>query len=759
MDYLNRLFSSAGFIPHGHCLIWEPATLWIHIISDVMIVLSYYAIPVVLIYFVRKRSDVPFNGIFLMFGLFIFACGTTHLLNIWTLWDPVYRLEGIVKLFTGIVSVATAVALIPLAPRALALPSLKSVNDLLTQREQELRATFEQAALGIAHVAPDGSWLDVNQHVCDIVGYSREELMQKTFQDITHPEDLNTDLDYVQKLLDGKITTYSMEKRYIKKGGALVWINLTVSLIRKPSGEPNFFISFIEDISVRKASVDALTEINNELALRNAELAEAKEAAESANRAKSEFLANMSHEIRTPMNAILGFTEVLDQVISDTRQREYLASIMNGGKSLLTLINDILDLSKVEAGKLELEYKAINPQSVFLEMDRIFSRDMAQKSLDFQIHIDSDIPDTLILDEIRLRQILLNLVGNAVKFTETGYIRLSVEKQNLNIEGSNLSLVFSVEDTGIGIPEDQQDMIFDAFAQVQRSEQSQKGGTGLGLTITKRLVKMMGGEISVHSEVNKGSTFQVKLNNVAVASMTPVETRELAFDLTSVSFLDATILVVDDIEANRELVRQFLQGYGFEFIEARNGLEALEKVEKHLPDLVLLDMKMPDMDGYEATTIFKKNPQFSKIPIIALTATAMKESEAEIRALCNGYLKKPISRTDLVKEMMRFLPYQTLNAEDTNMYVAVQDVEPQKREGLVQALQAVRADWDIVSGEILVIDEIEKFATRVKTLGSEYTHTSLISWAEKLETEIQSLDLDAIRKSLAEFPGFERSLG
>jgi len=759
MDYLNRLFSSAGFIPHGHCLIWEPATLWIHIISDVMIVLSYYAIPVVLIYFVRKRSDVPFNGIFLMFGLFIFACGTTHLLNIWTLWDPVYRLEGIVKLFTGIVSVATAVALIPLAPRALALPSLKSVNDLLTQREQELRATFEQAALGIAHVAPDGSWLDVNQHVCDIVGYSREELMQKTFQDITHPEDLNTDLDYVQKLLDGKITTYSMEKRYIKKGGALVWINLTVSLIRKPSGEPNFFISFIEDISVRKASVDALTEINNELALRNAELAEAKEAAESANRAKSEFLANMSHEIRTPMNAILGFTEVLDQVISDTRQREYLASIMNGGKSLLTLINDILDLSKVEAGKLELEYKAINPQSVFLEMDRIFSRDMAQKSLDFQIHIDSDIPDTLILDEIRLRQILLNLVGNAVKFTETGYIRLSVEKQNLNIEGSNLSLVFSVEDTGIGIPEDQQDMIFDAFAQVQRSEQSQKGGTGLGLTITKRLVKMMGGEISVHSEVNKGSTFQVKLNNVAVASMTPVETRELAFDLTSVSFLDATILVVDDIEANRELVRQFLQGYGFEFIEARNGLEALEKVEKHLPDLVLLDMKMPDMDGYEATTIFKKNPQLSKIPIIALTATAMKESEAEIRALCNGYLKKPISRTDLVKEMMRFLPYQTLNAEDTNMYAAVQDVEPQKREGLVQALQAVRADWDIVSGEILVIDEIEKFATRVKTLGSEYTHTSLISWAEKLETEIQSLDLDAIRKSLAEFPGFERSLG
>ena len=752
MEYLSRLFSSVGFIPHGHCLIWEPITLWMHIISDVMIILSYYAIPVVLIYFVKKRSDVPFNGIFWMFGLFIFACGTTHVLNIWTLWDPVYRLEGVVKLITGLVSVATAVALIPLAPRALALPSLQSVNDLLTQREQELRATFEHAALGIAHVAPDGSWLEVNQHLCNLVGYSREELLEKTFQDITHPDDLDVDLNYVQYMLAGRISNYSMEKRYIKKDGGLVWINLTVSLIRKPTGEPDFFISFVEDISARKATVEALTEMNVELEKRNDELAEAKEAAEAANRAKSEFLANMSHEIRTPMNAILGFTEVLDELISDARQREYLASIMTGGKSLLTLINDILDLSKVEAGKLELENKAINPQSVFLDMDRIFARDMAEKGLDFQIHIDPELPDTLILDEVRLRQILLNLVGNAVKFTESGSVRLSVEKQALNTETSNLSLTFSVEDTGLGIPEDQLETIFEAFGQYRDPDQPMKRGTGLGLTITKRLVEIMGGDIVVKSEVGKGSIFQVQLNQVVVASVTHTDADDDAFDLESVSFFPATLLIADDIDTNRELVRQYLGRYGFSFIEAKNGEQAIDKVRGALPDLVLLDMKMPYMTGYEAVGKIKEDATLAHIPIVALTATAMKESEAEIRALCNGYLRKPISRSDLVKELMRFLPHQVVGEEQENVAPVLQDVRSDQAEDLLRALREQMEDWEALSKDVLVVDEIEAFATQVKEIGRLYDYVPAISWSEELEKHLQFFDLKAIRDSLAQFP-------
>jgi len=758
MDYLSRLFSSAGFIPHGHCLIWEPITLWMHIISDVLIVVSYYAIPAVLIYFVRKRSDVPFNSIFWMFGAFIFLCGTTHLLNIWTLWDPVYRLEGIVKMITGLVSVATAVALVPLAPRALALPSLQTVNDLLSQREQELRATFEHAALGIAHVSPTGDWLEVNQRVCDIVGYSRDELMSKTFQDITHPDDLDIDLDYVQQVLDGKIPTYSMEKRYIRKDGEIVWINLTVSLIRKPTGEPNFFISFIEDISVRKATVEALTEINEELELRNEELAEAKEAAEAASRAKSEFLANMSHEIRTPMNAILGFTEVLDDLVSDSRQREYLSSISTSGKSLLTLINDILDLSKVEAGKLDLAYNAINPKSVFLEMDRIFSRDIGDKGLDFQIHIDPSLPEALILDEIRLRQILLNLVGNAVKFTDSGAIRLSVEKQNADYDGSTLSLVFSVADTGNGIPTDQQDIVFDAFGQLRNPEQGDKGGTGLGLAITKRLVEMMDGEITVRSQVGHGSTFQVQLNNVAIGSLSQSRDDGASFDLESVTFWDAKILLVDDIDTNRELVRHFLERYGFEFIEATNGAEAWDCIQQAPPDLMLLDMKMPHMSGYELAKKMKAESQTAKIPIIALTATAMKESEEDIRALCNGYLRKPISRIELVQELMRFLPYQMADSDIEKSVLGETETQVDDVAGLVNALERKQAAWEAVLGDVLVVDEIEVFARAMKEIGQEYRYGLLIDWAEKLEKQIQLFDLNAVRKSLAEFPRFIETL-
>lgn len=758
MDYFSRLFSSAGFIPHGHCLIWEPITLWMHIIADVLIVVSYYAIPAVLIYFVRKRSDVPFNSIFWMFGAFIFFCGTTHLLNIWTLWDPVYRLEGVVKMITGLVSVATAVALVPLAPRALALPSLKTVNELLSQREQELRATFEYAALGIAHVSPAGKWLEINQQLCDIVGYSREELMSKTFLDITYPDDLNIGLDYMQQVLDGQMSSYSVEKRYIRKDGEIVWINLTVSLIRKPSGDPNFFISFIEDISVRKATLEILTEMNEELELRNEELAEAKDAAEAASRAKSEFLANMSHEIRTPMNAILGFTEVLNDLISDARQREYLSSISTSGKSLLTLINDILDLSKVEAGKLDLAYQAINPKSVFLEMDRIFSRDVEKKGLDFQIHIDPSLPEALILDEIRLRQILLNLVGNAVKFTDSGAIRLSVEKQNADYEGSTLRLVFSVSDTGNGIPADQQEIVFDAFGQLRNPAQSDKGGTGLGLAITKRLVEMMDGEITVRSQVGHGSTFQVQLNNVAIGSLSQAQDDVVSLDLESVTFGDAKILLVDDIDTNRELVRHFLERYGFEFTEAKNGEEAWDCVQKETPDLVLLDMKMPHMSGYELAKKMKADTHSSKTPIIALTATAMKESEEDIRALCNGYLRKPISRIELVQELMRFLPYQMAdsNLEETTMG----DVQAQIDDvaGLVSALESKQVAWEAVLGDVLVVNEIETFANVIKEIGQEYRYQPLIDWAEKLEKQIQLFDLDAVRKSLAVFPQFIETL-
>ena len=325
--------------------------------------------------------------------------------------------------------------------------------------------------------------------------------------------------------------------------------------------------------------------LHEEIDKANHDLQEAREAAEAANQAKSLFLANMSHEIRTPMNAILGFTEILSNSIQDAQQLESLSAIQTSGKSLLGLINDILDLTKVEIGKLELEYMPVDVHSLFLEMKHIFTPKLINKGIDLKIEIDESLPDILILDEVRMRQVLLNLVGNAVKFTEKGYVKLSVHNRFPDEDLSKLDLVFSVEDTGIGIPEDQVELIFNAFEQQKGQVYTKYGGTGLGLAITEKLIKMMKGEIFVTSEVGKGSVFTVVLKNIDVASLTRSElVSESEIDVEAVTFKHASILIVDDVELNRNIVNGYLENFDFTIYEAENGEEALDYVKKHKPN-------------------------------------------------------------------------------------------------------------------------------------------------------------------------------
>lgn len=356
------------------------------------------------------------------------------------------------------------------------------------------------------------------------------------------------------------------------------------------------------------------------------------------------------------MNAILGFADILSGQVENPTHKEFLDAITASGKTLLSLINDILDLSKIEAGKLRLEYSAVNPRTIFRDIQQVFTLETKRKGINFQVEIDPELPVALILDEVRLRQILLNLVGNAVKFTSFGGITLSATKRYRHPDHSALEFVFSVKDTGVGIPLDQQEKIFEVFHQQTGQSHVQYGGTGLGLAICKRLVEAMGGRITVASTVGQGSTFQVILDNVSVAATPPSAETRAAPVGSAFEFAPARILVADDLKLNRLLLRQFLDNPAFTLDEAENGQAALEIIRRHRPDLVLLDMRMPVMDGAELMRRLKTDATLATIPVIVVSASAMQEEEAEAKSVgCDGYLRKPVQRDALLQEISRFL--------------------------------------------------------------------------------------------------------
>ena len=484
---------------------------------------------------------------------------------------------------------------------------------------------------------------------------------------------------------------------------------------------------------------------------------------EETDRIKTEYLANMSHEIRTPMNAILGFAEILIDKASDEKQLEYLSAIRTSGKSLLGLINDILDLTKVEMGRLELEYEAVDIHAIFLEMKQIFSRKIAEKEMDFIVEIDKDLPDILLLDEVRIRQVLFNLVGNAVKFTDKGYVKLSVNNSYPDKDHSKLDLVFSVEDTGIGIPEDQLDKIFIAFEQQTGQKYAKYGGTGLGLAIAKRLVEMMNGEITVSSEVGKGTVFSVILRNINVASVSKLELEsKTTIDLNNVLFEHASVLIVDDVEFNRNMVNGFLEQYDFTIYEAENGEEALEYARKHIPDLIIMDLKMPVMDGFEATKRLKKDPGTKNIPVVALTATSIKHSKEELETLFNGYMRKPVCKSDLVTELMKFLdhtvpePAGTEHEQPESIYET--PAEMSSGEGIAdlpELISKLELDilplWEEIKNSAVITD-ISDFAQRTREVAENFNYLPLASWINNLEKHIITFDLDMIHGALGKFP-------
>lgn len=499
--------------------------------------------------------------------------------------------------------------------------------------------------------------------------------------------------------------------------GFLLWLILTKIAIKPMNDEIE-----MQTLELKKLNVSL------EIAKNNAQ--NAAKIAEDANKAKSEFLANMSHEIRTPMNAVLGFAELLFNHPLNEKQTEYVKGIQLAGKNLLNIINDILDLSKIESGNMSISMDSVNIYELVDELQALFAIKAKEKNIDFILEVDSNIPKGLLLDELKIKQIMFNLLGNAIKFTSNGYVKLKCYLTNSPTDESIVELNIVVKDTGIGIPQNQQDIIFEPFRQQNGQNTRQYGGTGLGLSITHKIVQLLSGKISLNSVQDKGSSFSIVIPSVSVAAL-KAEKGKNSNKQYKYSIKKSTVLLVEDVVTNREIVKGYLEDQSITILEAQNGQEGVDLAISLHPDLILMDIQMPIMDGYTAIDILKYNPTTKNIPIVALTASTMTSDEAKIRSICDGYLRKPVSRDELIDEIILHLPYTKKKLEQSetelsNIKEKIDDEELKVSESFREnILESFKAEYFEIK-ELMTNSDIENFCEKLLVIAKEYNENGLV---------------------------------
>ena len=767
--FFGKLLDTRDYPARWYCGTWTLETGWLHVLSDLAIFGAYFAIPIVLLYFLLRRRDLPFPRIIWLFATFILACGIGHLVDATLFWWPAYRFSALVKLLTAVISWVTVLMLIRLMPSILRLPSMALLAHELQKTNERLDCALAAGNIGVWEWHVDGDLFLADTRAAQLHGLTAEsDRTLDAFLGRIHPDDqaavrdaiarcrdsaipyavsyrvpldggqlrhvqahgkvlsapqaalqlvgVCTDVTAAQEahakirklslvasktrhsviiadanghsewaneafteltgytqaevlgkkpgeLLQGPRTdpqtialignrlrerqTVSVELLNYSKSGREYWISLEIDPVFDDDGRLVNFIATQSDITLAKQ--------------READLRLAIDEAQRANHTKSKFLANISHEIRTPLNGILGFADLLVRGgarISPEEHDEYLQTIHSSGRHLLALINDVLDLSKIEAGQLQVESIPCAPQEIIAETVSSFRAAAAGKSISLDFRCDAPFAASIRTDPHRLKQLLLNLIGNAVKFTDQGCVLVVA---HINHHAPRPELVVEVRDTGVGIPQDKLEAVFQPFVQADDSVTRRFGGTGLGLSISRKIALALGGDLTVSSTVGRGSTFTARIvaedaivevkPAIAAAPAPPAaapparktfpQTQELA---------GLNVLVVDDGDTNRKLIRLLLERSGARVQQAENGQIAIDLAERTPFDLIFMDMQMPVMDGYTATRVLRERGFTA--PIIALTAHAMKGSREQCElAGCSGYLSKPINPDQLFQAL------------------------------------------------------------------------------------------------------------